>query len=97
MKQVSRKQSEINRKLAKIKSELMGGMCPICRTKKGTDLMHLLPRSTFPEYQTEEWNLILGCRSCHVKFDADKEFRKNSKMGEHIKEIDELAYNRHYD
>lgn len=92
----SKKQHAIERKLAKIKEGLIGSICPICRQRYGTDLMHLLPRSTFPEYITEEWNLVLGCRPCHVKFDEDKEFRRSTGLGEHIKEIDELAYNRYY-
>ena len=98
MKSVSVKQSKINRTLNKIKKVLVGDgrLCRCCHSSLGTDLAHLLPRSTFPEYQTENWNLTLLCRGCHVKFDSNKEFRKTTKLGIHIKNIDSLAYNRYY-
>lgn len=99
MKSVSVKQSKINRTLNKIKKVLVGDgrLCRCCHSSLGTDLAHLLPRSTFPEYQTENWNLTLLCRGCHVKFDSNKEFRKTTKLGIHIKNIDSLAYNRYYE
>ena len=99
MKSVSVKQSKINRTLNKIKKVLVGDgrLCRCCHSSLGTDLAHLLPRSTFPEYQTENWNLTLLCRGCHVKFDSNKEFRKTTKLGIHINNIDSLAYNRYYE
>ena len=97
MKQVSRKQSKINRVLRDIKLKLVyeSERCRLCGGK-AVDLAHLLPRSLYPEYQTKEWNVTLLCRRCHVKFDEDKEFRQASKLGEHIRSIDEKAYNRYY-
>ena len=99
MKCISSKQSKINRTLSQIKTDLAQGnkLCRCCHSSLGTDLAHLLPRSTFPEYQTERWNLTLLCRKCHVKFDDDKYFRRNTKLGLHIKDIDNLAYNRYYE
>ncbi len=53
MKQVSKKQAEKNRELSRIKKELVeanGDRCMVCRMNKGTDLMHLLPKSLWPEH-----------------------------------------------
>lgn len=99
MNKISSKQSRINRALNQIKKDLVeeSPVCRCCYSALGTDLAHLLPRSTFPEYQTENWNLTLLCRGCHVKFDSNKEFRKTTKLGIHIKNIDSLAYNRYYE
>ena len=98
MKQVSRKQSKINRTLRDIKLKLAyeSERCRLCGAK-AVDLAHLLPRSLYPEHQTEEWNVTLLCRRCHVRFDSDKEFRQSSGLGEHIKNIDIKAYNRYYE
>jgi len=97
MRQISKKQSRINRELNRIKRKLAyeNDHCRICGAR-AVDLAHLLPRSMYPEYQTEEWNVTLLCRRCHVKFDKDKEFRQSSGLGEHIKNIDIKAYNRYY-
>lgn len=99
MKQASSKQSRINRVLNKIKLELASEnkVCRCCHSALGTDLAHLLPRSTFPEYQSKKWNLSLLCRKCHTKFDSNKEFRTSTKLGSHIKQIDKLAYSRYYE
>ena len=73
MKQISRKQSKINRTLRDIKLKLAyeSERCRLCGAK-AVDLAHLLPRSLYPEHQTKEWNVTLLCRRCHVKFDKDK-------------------------
>lgn len=98
MRQISKKQSRINRELNRIKRKLAyeNDHCRICGAR-AVDLAHLLPRSMYPEYQTEEWNVTLLCRRCHVRFDEDKEFRQSSGLGEHIKNIDIKAYNRYYE
>lgn len=98
MNKISSKQSRINRTLNQIKKDLVeeSRVCRCCHSALGTDLAHLLPRSTFPEYQTKKWNLALLCRNCHTKFDSNKEFRESTKLGLHIKQIDILAYNRYY-
>ena len=98
MKQVSNKQARINRELRKLKQELgyESERCRLCGAR-GTDLAHLLPRSLYPEYQTEEWNVTILCRKCHDIFDRDREFRRGSGLGKHIKHIDEQAYNRYYE
>ena len=99
MRKISRKQSAINRRLNKIKRELVynNKTCRCCRRNYGTDLAHLLPRSLYPEHQTESWNLTLLCRECHTRFDSDKDFRRETGLGNHIKQVDELAYNRYYE
>jgi len=74
MKQVSKKQAKRNAELARIKKDL-SKRCHFCGMK-GTDLMHLLNKAVFPQYYCEEWNLIIGCRSCHNDYDGDREFRK---------------------
>lgn len=75
MKKISTKQAAKNRTLMKIK-RMMNDRCYFCGMK-GCDLMHILPRSIFGEYMCEEWNLIIGCRSCHELFDGNREFRRN--------------------
>lgn len=98
MNKISSKQSRIDRTLNQIKKDLVeeSRVCRCCYSALGTDLAHLLPRSTFPEYQTKKWNLTLLCRGCHVRYDGDKKFRANTELGSHIKQIDILAYNRYY-
>lgn len=75
MRQVSKKQSKINATLSKIKSNLPK-RCYLCGCN-GSDLAHILPRGQFPQYITEDWNLIILCRYCHNKFDGNREFRKS--------------------
>lgn len=77
MKKVSKKQAKKNRELAKIKNEL-NGRCYFCN-RQGADLMHVLPKSLFPQYYTEKWNFILGCREHHLMFDDDRNFRSRQK------------------
>lgn len=98
MRQISKKQSKINRTLRDIKLKLAyeSERCRLCGAK-AVDLAHLLPRSMYPEYQTKEWNVTLLCRRCHTQFDDNVEFRQKYKhIARHIKNIDELAYNRYY-
>lgn len=95
MKQISKKQARINAELSKIKSSLTK-RCVICG-REGNDLSHILPRSLYPEYQTDTRNLQILCRDCHVRFDNDREFRRNQdKIVEQAKQIDECAANRYF-
>ena len=97
MRQISKKQSRINRELNRIKRKLAyeNEHCRICGAK-AVDLAHLLPRSMYPEHQAEEWNVTLLCRRCHNRFDNDVNFRKSSGIGEIVKKYDKLAYNRRF-
>lgn len=73
LKQVSKKQAKRNRILSDIK-KLLPKQCYFCGMH-GNDLMHLLPKSIFPEYYCEEWNLIIGCREHHDIYDGDRDYR----------------------
>ena len=74
MKQISTKQQQRNKELQKIKNNLPK-ICKICGCQ-GNDLAHILPKSLYPEYYTNELNLIILCRQCHDKFDNNIEFRQ---------------------
>ena len=95
MRQISQKQRRINSELAQLKRK-MGTRCEICG-REGHDLSHILPRSLYPEYQTDPRNLQILCRECHRRFDDDREFRRRqTSIVERAKMIDELATNRHF-
>lgn len=74
MKYRSKKQSAKNRELSKIKAK-MENKCVICGNI-GSDLAHLLPKSTYPEHYTEPKNLVIMCRDCHNLYDNDLNFRR---------------------
>ncbi|MGJ7024973.1 HNH endonuclease [Petrimonas sulfuriphila] len=74
MRQVSKKQTKKNAVLHKIKQGLPK-VCHFCG-KYGNDLAHLLPKSRFPKYYTEEWNLIISCREHHHIYDESGEYRR---------------------
>jgi len=95
MKQVSKKRAALNRKLAKIRSELPT-QCEICG-RPASDLAHMLPRSLYGEYYTEKWNCHALCRECHNKFDADPAFRQQqTKLYNEVKQHDPKAAARHF-
>lgn len=59
-------------KIASIKKRLVeanGNRCFFCGKEVGVDAAHIFPISLFPEYETEEWNIILSCRKHHMMFD----------------------------
>ena len=99
MRNVSKKQAVKNRTLAKIKSELIetsGNVCVITGNY-GDDLMHLLPKSIYPEYYLEPRNLVIGSRDAHNEFDNSINFRRlQTALYEQVKEFDELAANRYF-
>lgn len=95
MRQVSKKQAARLREFNKVKREL-SGVCCICGNL-AVDAAHLLPRSLYPEYYTETWNIVPMCRSCHERFDRDRDFRnQQSELKRIVAEHDELAANRHF-
>ena len=95
MRQVSKKQAARLREFNKVKIEL-SGVCCICGNL-AVDAAHLLPRSLYPEYYTETWNIVPMCRSCHEIFDRDRDFRnQQSELKRIVAEHDELAANRHF-
>lgn len=59
--------------------------------------MHVVPRSTYPEYIIEEWNLRIGCPECHHHYDNDRGFRqKQTELVNTVRQHDELAANRYF-
>ena len=63
MKRVSSKQAKLNREMDKIKRNLSPHCC-LCGCP-AVDPAHLLPRSLYPEYYIEEWNVVPMCRNHH--------------------------------
>lgn len=89
------KKQNVNRRLSAIKKTLPE-YCVVCG-RKGCDLAHLLPRSLYPEYITEEWNLVIMCRECHVRYDNEREFRRGClDLVERVKQHDQCAANRYF-
>lgn len=100
MRQISDKQAKRNRELARIKKEkleMANNRCVICgRYEKELDLIHLLPRSLYPEYITESWNLECACRDCHNGYDDSAFCRRKSGLYENIAAHDQQAANRYF-
>lgn len=95
MKQVSKKQAQRNRAVAKIKSDLPS-FCIICG-KRSTDAAHLIPKSCYPEHYTNPLNIVCLCRECHNKYDNDISFRKlQVKLIRQVQSFDILAANRYF-
>lgn len=95
MRKISNKQSRINAELTRIK-KTMPKRCEICG-RYGDDLSHILPRSLYPEHQTDPRNLQILCRDCHRRFDDDRAFRRSqTAIVEKAKKVDELATNRYF-
>lgn len=85
IKTTSKKQAKKNREIAKIKASLPP-VCEVCKCRETKDPAHLLPRSTFPEYYSEAWNIAGMCRTCHDKYDNDLGFRqKQTKLYQRVK------------
>ena len=95
MKKVSSKQTIRNREVARIKARLPN-FCFLCG-QRPVDAAHLLPKSEYPEHYTKEWNIVPLCRSCHDRYDGNREFRrKQKKLVDLVKEHDPLAANRYF-
>lgn len=99
MNKISNSQKEKNNELQKIKKALIdryGKRCMICRINDATDLMHLLPKSIFPEHYTSPWNFVTGCRSCHDLYDSSAAFRRKTGFYEHVKAHDSKGAYRYF-
>lgn len=95
MRKVSKKQSILNRAVAKIKAS-KSDRCVICG-RPYVDAAHLLPKSMYPEYYTEEWNIVPMCREHHTRYDNNRSFRRScTKLYEIVKAHDECAANRYF-
>ena len=75
LKPVSKKQAKINREIAKINRSL-SPYCCICGTH-AVDPAHLLPKSIFPQYYTEPWNIVPMCREHHDLYDGNRDYRRS--------------------
>lgn len=73
MKKVSDKQRKRNAEIARIKQN-KPKTCIFCG-RYANDLAHLFPRSTHPQYYTDERNLVIMCRDCHNLYDSNLIFR----------------------
>jgi len=95
MKKVSTKQATRNREVAKIKAN-MPNFCCLC-SQIPVDASHLLPKSEYPEHYTAKWNIVPLCRSCHERYDSDREFRREqTELVELVSQHDQLAANRYF-
>jgi nitrate/TMAO reductase-like tetraheme cytochrome c subunit len=95
MKRISEKQKLINRELHRQKKEL-SKICIICHGF-GNELMHILPRSLFPEYILKTENLCIGCHECHDRFDNDITFRQEqTKLFDQVAAFDKQAAERYF-
>ena len=95
MRKVSKKQSILNRAVAKIKAS-KSDRCIICG-RPYVDAAHLLPKSMYPEYYTEEWNIVPMCREHHTRYDNNRSFRRScTELYEIVKAHDECAANRYF-
>ncbi|WP_300701267.1 HNH endonuclease [Bacteroides sp.] len=95
MRQISNKQSQRNREVAKIKRNLPS-VCAICG-KLAVDAAHLVPKSIYPEHYTNPLNIVGLCRECHNKYDNNLSFRQRQKrLIERVKSFDECAANRYF-
>lgn len=95
LKPISKSQSKRNREMDRIKRSL-SPYCCICG-HPAVDPARLLPRSTFPEYYIEEWNVVPMCREHHNLFDGNVEFRRScTELVNIVRSHDECAANRHF-
>ena len=95
MRKVSRKQSRINRELEKVRRRL-SPFCVLCGMPAAAGA-HLLPRSLYPEYYTEEWNLVPMCERHHYLYDNDISFRQQChELYDRIKAHDERAADKYF-
>ena len=95
MKQISTKQAQRKREIAKIKENLPS-YCVICG-KPAVDAAHLVPKSMYPEHYTNPLNIVGLCRECHNRYDNDLSFRRKQKrLIERVKSFDECAANRYF-
>lgn len=95
MNQISTRQAQRNREIAKIKENLPS-YCVICG-KPAVDAAHLVPKSMYPEHYTNPLNIVGLCRECHNRYDNDLSFRRKQKrLIERVKSFDECAANRYF-
>lgn len=95
MRQISKKQAQRNREIAKIKQRL-SPYCVICG-RNAVDAAHLVPKSVYPEHYTNPLNIVGLCRECHNRYDNNLAFRRKQKrLIERVKSFDERAACRYF-
>lgn len=95
LKPVSKTQAKKNHEVDKIKRTL-SPYCCLCGAP-AVDPAHLLPRSTYPEYYSESWNIVPMCRKHHDLYDSNRAFRRKCKvLVERVRQHDENAANRYF-
>lgn len=95
MRQISKHRAKKLREFDAVKRNLSEYCCICGRT--ATDAAHLLPRSLYPEYYSEDWNIVPMCRCCHNRYDNDLSFRqKQIELYNRVKEKDEQAAYRYF-
>lgn len=95
MRQISKHRAKKLREFDAVKRNLSEYCCICGRT--ATDAAHLLPRSLYPEYYSEDWNIVPMCREHHDRFDNDLSFRqKQLGLYERVKERDGKAAYRYF-
>ena len=100
MNKKSDKQKQKDYTLSKIKKGLIekhGKTCCICQRMCEPDLMHLLPKSIWPEYYLNPENLVIGCREHHNEFDNSINFRRlQDHLYKKVYSFDKIAANRYF-
>lgn len=95
MRQISKSRARKLREFNAVKKGL-SPYCCICG-RLAVDAAHLLPRSLYPEYYSEKWNIVPMCREHHNLYDNNKEFReKQVELYMQVSLHDQLAANRHF-
>lgn len=95
MRRVSIKQASLSREVARVKAS-KPDRCVLCG-RPNTDAAHLLPRSMYPEYYTEDWNIVPMCREHHTRYDNERAFRRGcTELVEIVRGHDECAANRYF-
>ena len=105
MKQVSKKQSTINRELTKVYKEIAnerGHYCTGCgRSDVPLSHSHIIPRSRRPDLITEKRNITFHCLvreddsiGCHQRWEGKQrvELMDYERNMEYIKEVDKEYY-----
>ena len=103
MKQISKKQSIINRELKKVYKEIYydrGQFCTGCGTSENLSHSHLIPRSRRSDLTTDKRNITYHCLSmggtvgCHDKWEGKQRVELLDYVSnmEYIKEVDNEYY-----
>lgn len=106
MRKVSEKQKRKNALLNGLKNTIIiyqvnyqgYTSCCICGCPTwNNDLIHLLPRSIYPQYYQKIENIGFAHRECHKKYDDDPEFRsKQEHLYKQVASFDKQAADKYF-